>query len=340
MFRIEYMIANVSQKSEDFSPVPLNKIACNDKLVADVFVKIGDKFIKFKEQGDFIPDEKYNYFISKNVKVLYVLNAFKNAFNVALEELKQEKIEALVEDVGEENRDIVEQQVALKETLYASFLDENLSNETVEILQTQVAEFIDTVKNKNPSSDLFAKLSSTNNTIAEHSMNVANLSLLFGMAVGQNNSLVLENLYMGALFHDYGKAKIPANIAEKPNSLAYEKAIKNHPEAGVEMLKKNPKLPKQVLTIVAEHHEQFSGVGYPKGITGDAIYGLSRIVAIANVFDNLVTENRHNKASMYKSAIKVLEYDKGKQFDPLLLPRIIDVLKLAFGNYTREREKK
>jgi putative nucleotidyltransferase with HDIG domain len=334
------MTTNVSQKTEDFSAIPLSKIACNDKLHADVFVKIGDKFIKFKEQGDFIPEEKYNYFISMNVKELFVLNAFKVAFEETLKDLKQEKIETLVAEVGEENRTLVEQQVALKETIYETFLDEELSNETVNLLKSQVTDFIDSVKNKNPSADIFLKLTSMNNTIAEHSMNVATLSILFGMATGQNNPIVLENLYMGALFHDYGKSKIPASVSEKPNSVAFEKAIKNHPEAGVEMLKKNPNIPQPVLTIVAEHHEQFSGVGYPKGISKDAIYGLSRIVAIANVFDNVVIENRNNKSSIYKSAIKVLEYDRGKQFDPTLLPRIIDALKLSVGNYTRDRTKK
>jgi putative nucleotidyltransferase with HDIG domain len=275
-----------------------------------------------------------------NVKELFVLNAFKDIFQLALEEIKQEKIETLVTEVGEENRALVEQQVALKEAVYETFLDENLSNETVDILKDQVTSFISIVKDKNPSADIFIKISSMNNTVAEHSMNVANLSLLFGMAVGQNNPIVLENLYMGALFHDYGKAKIPASVSEKPNSVAFDKAIKNHPEAGVEMLKKNSNIPQPVLTIVAEHHEQFSGVGYPRGISKDAIYGLSRIVAIANVFDNVVTENRHNKTSMYKAAIKVLEYDKGKQFDSALLPRILDVLKLSLGNFVREREKK
>lgn len=334
------MITNVSQNNEDFSSVPLNKIACNDRLAADVFLKIGGKFIKFKEQGDIIPEEKYNYFISMNVKEVFVINAFKEAFDTALEEEKLLKIENLVAEVGEENRDLVVQQAALKETIYETFLDEQLSNETVDVLKTQVAQFIETVKDKNPTSDVFLKISSMNNTVAEHSMNVANLSVLFGMAVGQVNPIVLENLYMGALFHDYGKAKIPAAVLEKPTSMAYDKAIKNHPEAGVEMLKKLPNIPQPVLTIVAEHHEQFGGVGFPKGLTGNAIYGLSRIVAIANVFDNLVTENRRNKAKMYTLAIKVLELDKGKQFDPTMLPRILDTLKLSVGDYVREREKK
>jgi len=331
---------NVSFTHDEFVSIPLFKIGCNDKLVADVFIRIGDKYIKFKEVGDFISEEKFNYFISKNVKDLFVRIADKDSFNDAIEEARKNNIEEMVLELGEENRDIAEKQIELKEKVYETFLDENLSNETVTILKEQVTDFIQTVKNKEPSADLFLKLTSLNNTVAEHSMNVANLSLLFGMVTGQNSHIVLENLYMGALFHDYGKAKIPAEVFEKPNSVAYDKAIKNHPMAAVDMLKSVPNITKSVLLIIGEHHEQYSGVGFPKGISKDAIYGLSRIVQIANVFDNIVFENRKNKAKMYTNAIKVLEYDKGKQFDPDLLPRIIDCLKLSVGNFEREREKK
>ena len=334
------MVDNISFNSDDFISTPLSKVPCNGELVADIFVKIGEKFIKFKEKGDVIPEEKYNYFISMNVKELYVAKEEVRAFEMAVQEQKQAEIEEVVAEVGEENREIVVLQADLKEVVYEVFLDETLSNETVEILKNNVQSFIAEVKDKNPSADIFAKISSMNNTIAEHSMNVANLSLLFGMATGQTHQLVLENLYMGALFHDYGKAKIPAAVMEKPKSVAYTKAITEHPLVGVEMLKKNPEINKQVLSIVAEHHEQFGGVGFPKGMTGDAMYGLSKIVQIANVFDNVCMENRRNKATMYKTAIKVLEYDKGKQFDPELLPRILDAVKLGYGNYQRDRDKK
>lgn len=334
------MSENISLNADDFVGIPLAKIPCGLELAADVFVKINEKFIKFKPQDDVITEDKYNYFISMNVKELFVTKNSADLFLGQIKEQKKAEIEAVVAEVGEENRPIVAQLAEMKETVYEAFLDEELSSETVDLLKKQVEEFITIVKEKNPSADIFAKISSLNNTIAEHSMNVANLSLLFGMATGQVHHIVLENLYMGALFHDYGKAKIPASVMEKPKSVAYEKAITNHPEAGVDMLKKNPEINKQVLTIVAEHHEQHGGVGYPKGMTGETIYGLSKIVSIANIFDNACMENRRNKSTMYKTAIKLIEYDKGKQFDPALVPRILDALKLGYGNYTRERQKK
>jgi putative nucleotidyltransferase with HDIG domain len=332
--------SNVEKNELDFSPVPIGKIPCNQALPADVYLKINEKFIKFKEAEDLIEEEKYNYFISKHLTVLFVKNSEVEKFVEKINEIVQNEIEAKVSEVGEEFRKVVEIQSKVQEKVYEVFLNEELSNEVVTILQNQVANFVSEIKDKNPSADIFAKISSMNNNIAEHSINVANLALLFGMVTGQSHQAVLENLYMGALFHDYGKAKIPASVLEKPNSVAYERAMASHPEAGVELLKSNPQINKQILSIVLEHHEQFAGVGYPKGKSGDAIYGLSKLVSMANIFDNIAMENKKNKANMYKAAIKVLEYDKGKQFDPSLMPRILDALKLGFGNYVREREIK
>lgn len=329
---------NKNLRPEEFISVSISKIPCNGELPADVYLKINDKFIKFKEQGDVIHEEKYNYFISKNVKELFIHKDDETIFLEKISVITQLEVEAVISEVGEEFRPIVESQVVLVEKVYDAFLEETLSNEVVDILKEQVADFIAKVKDKNPSADVFAKISSMNNTVAEHSINVANLSLLFGMVTGQTHPVVLENLYMGALFHDYGKAKIPQSVLDKPNSVAYDRAITGHPEAGVEILKNNSQINKQVLTIVLEHHEQYGGVGFPKGISGDTIYGLSKIVSIANVFDNVAMENRKNKSNMYKAAIKILEYDKGKQFDPDLMPRIIETVKLSFGNYVRERK--
>jgi putative nucleotidyltransferase with HDIG domain len=324
---------NKSFNSDEFSAVPLAKIPCGGELCVAVFVKIGDKFIKFKEKGDSIPEDKYNYFMSKNVTSLYVTVAEYQIFTDWLNQAREDQIAEVVAEVGEENKDIA---------VYEVFLDEDLSNETVEILQGQVKDFIVSIKEKpnETRADLFAKLSSMHNTIAEHSMNVANLSLFLGMTVGHSHQHVLENLYLGALFHDYGKAKIPTQILENPKSVSYAQAISDHPAKGYEMLKNSKEIPKQALTIVLEHHEQFAGAGFPKGLTGDQIYGLSKIVTIANVFDNICMEQRRTPKTMYKSAIKVLEYDKGKQFDPEIMPRILDALKLAFGNFERNRQPK
>ena len=100
------------------------------------------------------------------------------------------------------------------------------------------------------------------------------------------------------------------------------------------MIAKIEGIPKQVTTIVAQHHEQFGGSGYPKGMRGEDIYDLAKIVSMANIFDHTLQDNKDKPSQRYKLAIKVLEYDRGKQFDPEFIPRIVEGLKIAYIELT------
>ena len=103
------------------------------------------------------------------------------------------------------------------------------------------------------------------------------------------------------------------------------------------MIRRTEGLPEQVLTIIVQHHEQFNGHGFPKGISGDDIYDLSQIVSIANIFDNTLYENKRlPDHERYKKAIKVVEYGRGKQWNPKFYPRVVEALLLAFGDQRRQ----
>lgn len=320
----------MTDSSNDFAQVVLAKINPEEPLPTDVYILIDGKYIKFRKKGDYISAEKYNLFISKNVKTVYISNEQINDFLDWLASTKDKVIDEAVEIVGEENRPLVEKQEELKEKVYETFFDEELTPENVRVLQDQVSELIEHVS-KNPiSAEAIAKLAQQNQSVAEHSVNVANLAVFLAMALGHGHQYVLENVYMGGLFHDYGKAKIPASILENVNNALYSQAIQNHPEKGVEIVRKIGDIPEPVFTIIYQHHEQYDGSGYPRGISGSDIYELSEIVSIANIFDNIATENKNRPSEMYKKAIKVIEFDRGKFFDPKVIPRVLDALKLAF----------
>lgn len=325
-------------KEHGYVGVPISKIKPNEPLVSDVYLRLNDKFVKYKHQEDDIPGEKYEDLISKHLKQVYINLDQLEVFMNWLSEVKQKNIDELTEKVGEENREIVEAREELSELVYETFSDEELSNETVEILQEQAETFITQVKDKHPTGAILAKLNKQNASVADHCVNVANLSVFLAMVLGNNHLAILENIYMGAIFHDYGKAKIPAEILKRPDSAKYNKAIQDHPLKGIAALKKIKGMSKPVLDIVMQHHEQENGKGFPMQLKGDEIYGLAKIVMIANVFDNVCEENKKkSEDEMYKTAIKSIEYDKGRRFEPGLLPRVVDALKLAFGNYVRDR---
>lgn len=314
-----------------YSSIEISKIEPNKALPSDIYLKIAEKFIKYLHIDDSISSEKYDLFISKNLVEIYVLEEDYELFTLWVEEERKASIDEIVQEVGEENRMAVEARAEMAEQVFQVFSEEELNPKTAIVLQDQVSEFISRVSNKEIPAQVLASLNKQNQTLAEHSVNVANISVYIALALGNAHQLVLENIYLGALFHDFSKSKIPSKVLENKKSAAYEKAFYEHPKKGASLIKAIPNIPEQVITIISQHHEQFDGKGFPKGLENKEIYELAQIVSISNVFDNICRENvQRAKKEMYKKALKILEYDRGKQFCPDFIKPVIEVLSLAY----------
>ncbi len=326
---------------ELYDPVPLKKFDPEKELVADLYLKIDSKYLKYRHKGDAITSEKYDLFLSKNVSEVFVMKEVLEEVMSWLDSTKEEAINEIVEKVGEENRELVEAREEIKEIIYETFADEELNSRSVEVLQHQSKEFIAMASEDKVNKAIIAKLTKFNSSVADHSVNTANVSVYIAMCCGFGAQYDLENIYMGALLHDYGKAKIPPNILENKTNVRYSQAIQDHPNKGVGMIKKMKNIPEEVQMIVAQHHEQYNGNGFPNGLKGDGIYKFAMIVSMANIFNNIIEEEISKKGipepsvEVYRKAIKVIEYDKGKQFNPEFIERTCDGLKLAFGNYQK-----
>ncbi len=161
----------------------------------------------------------------------------------------------------------------------------------------------------------------------DHSVNVSVLSTFLGVRMGYTHQLILENLSLGGLFHDVGKALI------KPTGEQLigddDPAMREHPKLGKAFLEKSKdRIPNEVLMIVAQHHECLDGSGYPAGIKGLAMYDLARVVAIANLYDNLVSQS---KAEQVKDraleALNRLEKEFEGRLDPKKLEKIVKIIR-------------
>lgn len=331
------MEAMIETDETKFAPIALSKIQPNQPVAASIFLRIGEKFIQFKNQGDDIPSEKYDLFLSKNVSYVYILLEDMQVFKEWQSKKREDSVQEVVNEVGEEHRELAEIREDLREKTYEVYADEELNSSRVDSLKESADQLIEQFKGNKVSEAVLAKLLKHSESLADHCVNTANIAVYLGMALGQSHHLVLENLYMGSILHDYGKAKIPPNILENPGNAMYSQAINDHPIKGAKMAKKIPDVHDSVITIIAQHHEQFNGEGYPKGLGGDDIYELAKIVSIANYFDNVCQENaRRPESERFTKAIKAIEYDRGKQFDPDLMGRVMDALKLAYGNYYKD----
>lgn len=131
--------------------------------------------------------------------------------------------------------------------------------------------------------------------------------------------------------HDIGKVTIQKEVLGKNENLSGEewKDIKRHPEVGYHIVNTAPDMA-EIATAILSHHERWDGAGYPKGLSGDAIPILSRIIAIGDSYDTILSERAYKKAKTKHEAASEISRCAGSQFDPeivaVFMNRVIDTL--------------
>jgi putative two-component system response regulator len=151
-----------------------------------------------------------------------------------------------------------------------------------------------------------------------HGQRVADCSARVADAMGLTFD-VIQRLRRAAPLHDLGKLAIPDAILLKPGALsAPERAtVEDHTTLGAEMLAgSNSPLLELAREVALCHHERWDGRGYPSGLRGEAIPLAARIVAVAEVFDELTHDRPYREAWPAARAIDEIRAGAGSQFDP------------------------
>jgi len=135
----------------------------------------------------------------------------------------------------------------------------------------------------------------------------------------------IEILYKTAPLHDIGKVGVPDNILLKPGRLMPEEfaEMKRHTVYGRDAIiaaEKTMETPEAFLLtardIACYHHEKWDGSGYPEGLAGEDIPLPARLMAIADVYDALITKRVYKDAMSHEEAVKIIEDGAGTHFDP------------------------
>ncbi|UZP67000.1 HD-GYP domain-containing protein [Desulfovibrio mangrovi] len=163
-----------------------------------------------------------------------------------------------------------------------------------------------------------------------HCVNVSVLSVVFGRFLGKTED-ELRMLGQAGLFHDVGKQLVPSAVLNKPGRLTPEEfaVIKQHPLLGCKHLygqDDGRRIEQAIMMGMLEHHEKFNGTGYPRGLSGDGISEMGRIIAVVDVYDAL-SSRRVYKAPMHPHKALGLMYSmRGKEFHPGYVERFIKCL--------------
>lgn len=175
-----------------------------------------------------------------------------------------------------------------------------------------------------------------------HPMNVSVLSILLGRALKFDEAR-LRLLGLGAMLHDIGKLELPDRLRWRDDHApaAERRLFQSHAQHGVAIGRKM-QLPDEVLEIIAQHHEFADGSGYPRGLKGEQISALARVVALVNQYDNLCNAGNPAQSLTPHDALALIFARQREAFDATVLAAFIrmmgvyppgSVLQLNDGRY-------
>jgi len=142
-----------------------------------------------------------------------------------------------------------------------------------------------------------------------------------------------ELLLQSAQLHDVGKISIDDSILRKPGKLTPEEftKIKEHAETGkkiidgIELKASQQVFLEQAKILALTHHEKWDGSGYPNALKGEEIPLQGRLMAIADVYDALISDRPYKKAFTHEQAVETITKDSGTHFDPSLVELFLSV---------------
>lgn len=169
-----------------------------------------------------------------------------------------------------------------------------------------------------------------------HSIRVARYSRELARRMGMSPQ-EQEHIYYVALLHDIGKIGIPDHILNKPGKLDDEerKVIQTHPSIGADILKNFTAL-SGISDGAKYHHERFEGGGYCEGIAGEEIPLVARIIGVADTYDAMSSERCYRKPLSREKIESELKEGKGTQFDPQIVPHMINMIKDGTADILKE----
>lgn len=305
-----------------------------------IYLPANHKYIKYAAAGDEIEEAKIKKLKSHNMSSVYVpsnqMQQFYqytagrlqniNSSNKMSETEKREKMGSSVRNLVSGLFNDTDKESTFEQ-------GQNFLKDSKEIINNFIAV--------SPGADWYQNLVNTMGEMSSsycHAGNVSTYASLFSIGLGIGKP---EELAIAGLFHDIGLADVPAEIVakkEEERTKEGQELYKKHPEYSIEILKRKKMiLPEIVVKAILQHHENFNGTGYPKGLVGSRICKEAQILALADRFDYLTSAVEGQPLMTPEEAVEFFKKqmigDPNKMiFDPELLK---NVLKL-FPDKTQE----
>jgi len=308
----------------EYTAITKDALLENTELAFDLFLRndVNGKasYILFCRTGDQFSPERQEQLLNKKVQKLYISTKDTGKYL----QYQEANLQNIVDD---KNKSSLEKSGALYQVatnITEELLENPRSGKHIERASAWIGNTVNHVlKNENTFSSLFEVTTHDYHTYT-HSINMSVIGLLFGKYLSLNQH-ELDCLGTGMLLHDIGKVVIHPEIINKTGRLTKEEfsEIKKHPKAGVEILEKRSNIDPLCLKIVAQHHENHDGTGYPNGLAGSDIHLFGSISRIIDVYDAMTSNRSYAIAKRPFAAMAEMKTEMPGCFNEELLKEFI-----------------
>ena len=296
------------------------------------------------EKGSFLDDFQIEGLIRDGITEIYVQEEPSDKKpEIVITKDVQETIDRVREDdrsgvnLSENVRKRVNKGI---QYLFSNESNENFAAETANI----TGELMRALSDNNTIAIDVGTLKISDEYTFKHSVDVATMSMVIAKRYGLDEKAV-RDVGIAGLLHDVGKIKIPGEILNKPSRLTDEEfqVMKQHTLYGYEMLKEKNGFDQSILMGVLQHHEKLNGSGYPNGLTEADIHLYAKIVAVADIYDSLVTKRAYKRGFSKRDAIEMImamtsELDifvMQSFFDSVILYPVDSIVNLSNGEQAK-----
>ncbi len=299
-----------SKKSVPFFQIRINSVATGIPLPFDIYLFVADKPVLFRKKGDVITPDR--------MKLLYHHGG--EQFLVP-DDQRAPYLQSLKNIIHDPSTSTENKAKFIKESAFLHvqdlFTKDNVAQAVAES-NSLIEEMVNFVSTDVAAVSTLMRLSVHDYYTYNHCVDVAVYSIVLAKHLFGNDKELLLIAGLGGLLHDIGKRKIDSGIINKNSPLTPGEwnEIKKHPSYGKDFLEQIDSIPDATRLVVFEHHENFDGTGYPRGLKEESISKLSRIVSIADVFDALTTDRSYHKAIPPVEALNTMFAMQPGKFDP------------------------